>query len=97
MRGCLTAYRQLLGLRREWPDLTDPAFDRTSCVVDEESRVFQMARGRLLIVVNFGAADARLEVGRRELLFETEAGVDLGERLFLPGHAGALLGPVAPD
>ena len=36
------------------PDLTDPSFGSTSCTADEETRVFRMRRGGLLVVVNFG-------------------------------------------
>ncbi len=91
----LTVYRQLAALRREHSDLTDPAFPRTRCEVDEERRLFAMHRGDLLVVVNFSDQPATLEVTQRRLLFETEAGVDLHDdgRLDVPPHAGALLAP----
>lgn len=91
----LEAYRRLAALRREWPQLTDPAFGATRCEVDEEARLFVMHRGDLRVVVNFADAEARVEVpaGLR-VLFETEAGVELTDSsLVLPGHAGALLCP----
>jgi hypothetical protein len=51
-----------------------------------------MRRGDLLVVVNAGAAPAELEVGEREVLFETPTGVKVVDgRLAVPGHAGALL------
>ncbi len=90
----LRVYQQLAQLRRTHPELTDPSFRRTTCHVDEERRVFTMARGALLVVVNFGDEPAAVEAGHRDLLFETEAGVDLdGGELTLPPHAGALLAP----
>ena len=91
----LTVYRQLAALRREHSDLTDPAFPRTRCDVDEERRVFAMHRGDLLVVVNFGDEPASLDVTQRRLLFETETGVDLRDdgKLDVPAHAGALLAP----
>ena len=53
-----------------------------------------MTRGDLLVVVNFGDEPATVEVGHRDLVFETESGVDLdGGELTLPPHAGALLAP----
>ena len=89
----LAVYRRLGALRREWPQLSDPAFDRTRCTVDEERRTFVMRRGELAVVVNFGDAEAVLEVGGTRLLFETEGGVALADgRLTLPPHAGALVG-----
>jgi maltooligosyltrehalose trehalohydrolase len=86
----LEAYRELGRLRRELPELTDPSFGATRCDVDEENRVFLMRRGRVLVAVNFGAAEAVLpEAG--ELLFATGPDVVLDDALRLPAHAGALL------
>jgi maltooligosyltrehalose trehalohydrolase len=93
----LELYRRLARLRRTWPELTDPAFDRTSCRVDEEARLFEMDRGRLRVLVNFGDQQVVTRVGpAHRLLFETGPGVDLHAHhavLTLPPHAGALLGP----
>ncbi|MEI5673142.1 MULTISPECIES: malto-oligosyltrehalose trehalohydrolase [unclassified Nocardioides] len=90
----LDVYRRLAALRREHAELTDPAFGRTRCEVDEESRTFVMHRGDLAVVVNFGDAPATLVLPHTRLLFETEAGADLGDgTLTLPPHAGALLAP----
>ncbi|MCY7396841.1 MAG: malto-oligosyltrehalose trehalohydrolase [Nocardioides sp.] len=92
----LALYRRLAELRASYADLTDPAFARTSCEVDEQARVLRMRRGDLLVFVNFGDEQARLDVGAAELLFETGSGVDAGgDLLVLPAHAGALLRPLA--
>ena len=90
----LAAYRRLTALRRTHPDLTDPAFGSTSCTVDEESRVFRMRRGRLLVVVNFGDGPACVDVGAdADLLFASGEGVHFEHAtLVLPPHAGALVG-----
>jgi maltooligosyltrehalose trehalohydrolase len=90
----LAAYRRLADLRRTHPDLTDPAFASTSCALDEESRVFRMRRGRLLVLVNFGDEPASVPVGDdAALLFATGEGVMVDQtQLVLPGHAGALVG-----
>jgi maltooligosyltrehalose trehalohydrolase len=87
----LEVYRQLARLRRAHPELTDPAFTRNRCEVDEEARVLRVHRGGLLLVVNFGDAPVTLDVAHRELLFETVTGVEHGARLVVPAHAGALL------
>ena len=86
----LDCYRRLARLRRELPQLTDPAFGSVSCSV--EGRLFTMRRGDLLVVVNAGETAATAEVGPREVLFETPTGVGLeGTTLALPPHTGALL------
>ena len=90
----LDCYRRLARLRRELPQLTDPSFGSVSCTV--EGRVFTMRRGDLLVVVNTGGRSAEVEVGDRDVLFETPAGVVVRDGvLTVPAHAGALLGSVA--
>ena len=89
----LEVYRRLAELRRSLPQLTDPAFDRTRCTVDEEARLFTMRRGDLEVVVNFGDAPARVDVTGSVLLFGTGREVSLDGTLTLPPHAGALTGP----
>jgi len=89
----LACYRRLGRLRRELPQLTDPSFGAVACTV--EGRVFTMRRGDLLVVVNTGEGAAEVQVGEREVLFETPAGVALRDGVAsVPAHAGALLGPV---
>lgn len=94
----LEAYRRLARLRTTYAELTDPAFARTWCEVDEQSRVLRMHRGDLLVVVNFGDTEAQVPLDRpgATLLFETGSGVDLRhDALVLAPHAGALVGPGA--
>jgi maltooligosyltrehalose trehalohydrolase len=89
----LATYRRLAELRRTHPALTDPSFGSISCAVDEESRVFRMRRGDLLVVVNFGDDPASLPVGPdADLLFASGDQVAVDRQcLRLPGHGGALL------
>jgi maltooligosyltrehalose trehalohydrolase len=89
----LSAYRRLAALRRSLPQLTDPAFDRTACTADEETRLFTMRRGDLEVVVNFGDAPATVDVTGSVLHFGTGPEVTLDGTLSLPAHAGALVGP----
>ncbi len=89
----LAAYQRLTELRRSLPALTDPSFGAVSCTADEESRVFTMQRGNLLMVVNFSdtAADLPVPAGH-DLIFRTPTLPSLADgRLHLPPHAGALL------
>ena len=88
----LEVYRALARLRRERPELTDPSFLSVSCTADEDSRVFTMRRGDLLVVANFGDAEVELPVEAGGLLFATGEGVGLGAgTLTLPAHAGAVV------
>jgi maltooligosyltrehalose trehalohydrolase len=87
----LDVYRQLAALRRALPELTDPAFVSLSATADEETRVFTLRRGGLLIAVNFGTSPATLaESGEVLFTTPTPAAVESDE-LRLPPHAGALL------
>jgi maltooligosyltrehalose trehalohydrolase len=87
----LGVYRQLAALRRALPELTDPAFASSAATYDEESRLFTLRRGRLLLAVNFGSSPVVLaETG--ELLFTTPTPASAGgDALRLPSHGGALL------
>jgi maltooligosyltrehalose trehalohydrolase len=89
----LGVYRRLAALRRELPDLTDPAFSSVSATADEETRVFTLRRGDLLIAVNFSDVDVDAAVpATGELLFTTPTAATLDRgRLRLPPHAGAML------
>ncbi|WP_435771563.1 malto-oligosyltrehalose trehalohydrolase [Nocardioides sp. SYSU DS0651] len=90
----LAAYRQLVALRRAWPQLTDPAFGSTRCDVDEESRLVLLHRGDVLVALNLGDRPAEPSVGTRALLFATNDAVEMrDQRLLLPPHAGAVLAP----
>ena len=88
----LEVYRRLAQLRRELPELTDPAFTRNSVEIDEDTRFFVLHRGDVDVVVNFGEQEVTTPVGPAELLFETGAGAELaGTALRVPPHAGAVV------
>ncbi|HEU5037943.1 MAG TPA: malto-oligosyltrehalose trehalohydrolase [Nocardioides sp.] len=92
----LDVYRDLARLRREHEELTDPSFAAVSCTADEQTRVFTMRRGGLVVVVNFGDDEAVLPVDGDALLFATPSRATLADgRLTLPPHAGALVGTTA--
>jgi maltooligosyltrehalose trehalohydrolase len=90
----LEAYRRLGALRRELPELTDPRLDAVSCDVDEDRRVLVLRRGRVVVAVNFGDAEASIDLpGLHELLFAGPAGATVTEHaVVLPAHAGVVLG-----
>jgi maltooligosyltrehalose trehalohydrolase len=93
----LDVYRRLAVLRRERPELTDPSFAHNACLVDEDTRLFEMWRGDLHVIVNFGEAEAVIELDEPgELLFATGPGVSLDTTLSVltvPPHGGAVVAP----
>ncbi|NYJ03219.1 maltooligosyltrehalose trehalohydrolase [Nocardioides thalensis] len=88
----LAAYRALAALRREHPELTDPAFGSVRCEVDEDARTFVLHRGRLAVAVNFGDDRAVLPTGHTDVLLASPAGATIADgALTLLPHAGALV------
>ncbi|MDO5681800.1 MAG: malto-oligosyltrehalose trehalohydrolase, partial [Propionibacteriaceae bacterium] len=80
----LQVNKDLIRLRRTWPDLTDPRFDWTSAEHDSDDQWFMVMRGESLsIVVNFGADDAVVPLeGPCETLFANgELSFDIGARV----------------
>ncbi|MCB0911703.1 MAG: malto-oligosyltrehalose trehalohydrolase [Propionibacteriaceae bacterium] len=94
----LDAYRTLVALRRQYAELSNPVLTRTSCEVDEDARWFLMRRAGLAVAVNFGDAEATVELGgRHQLRWASPSGARLvGSSVVLPPHAGALLLPLEP-
>ena len=92
----LDVYRQLSALRRSLPELTDPAFPALAATADDDSRVFTLRRGGLLIAVNFSDVAVTLpDVG--SLLFTTPtAATTSADGLTLPPHAGVLMRACTP-
>jgi maltooligosyltrehalose trehalohydrolase len=54
--------RQLLLIRRQHPDLTDPRFDHGSATSDQNEDWLLIERGQMIIVANFGAVPAKVEL-----------------------------------
>jgi maltooligosyltrehalose trehalohydrolase len=59
-RELLDWYRALIGLRRAYPELTDPRLTSVRVDVDEGARTIVMTRGRLCVAANLGAGPVRL-------------------------------------
>jgi maltooligosyltrehalose trehalohydrolase len=92
----LQTYRELTRLRRDEPDLTQPAFGAISAHADEEARVFSLRRGSLLLAVNFSDVPATVPASG-QLLFTTPTAATLSDAgLDLPRHTGALVRLDAP-
>lgn len=93
----LAVHAELVRLRRELSELSNPAMTGTRCSYDEDARWFCMRRNGLAVVVNFGDAEVSVELGgRHQLRWTTPSGARMaGTRVVLPPHAGALLLPLA--
>ncbi|WP_322412056.1 malto-oligosyltrehalose trehalohydrolase [Microbacterium invictum] len=88
----LALYRRLARLRRELPDLTDPAFTALSAEADETARTFVLHRGAVDILVNFGTDPATLPIqeGSRLVLATDDAARVESARIILPGRSAAV-------
>jgi maltooligosyltrehalose trehalohydrolase len=64
----LSLYRELGSLRRSTPVITAPSFEGIRCDFDEDARWFVVRRPGVTIAVNFGDADAAVEVPGEVLL-----------------------------
>ncbi|MFI7481421.1 malto-oligosyltrehalose trehalohydrolase [Kocuria sp. M1R5S2] len=102
----LSAYRELIALRRAVPQLTDPRFGTIGTDLDEDARWFVLRRATapgsphgVAVLMNFGVEPARLPVPGRaepEVLFASgelslEPGADGGALASLPGHGAAVV------
>ena len=78
------------------PTRTDPAFPALAATADDDSRVFTLRRGGLLIAVNFSDVAVTLpDVG--SLLFTTPtAATTSADGLTLPPHVGVLMRACTP-
>jgi maltooligosyltrehalose trehalohydrolase len=76
----LRVYRELIALRRAWPELSDPWLDKLDVDFDEDSRTVVLHRGRLRVAVNLGgdavSIDLHAQVGRILLASEEAEGQD---------------------
>jgi len=61
--GLLSWYRQLIALRRDWPDLAAPGLQDTEVRYDERQRWLLISRGRLRIAANLSQVPRRIITG----------------------------------
>jgi maltooligosyltrehalose trehalohydrolase len=90
------SYRQLLALRRQYSELTNPVMARTRCTFDDTAGWFLMRRGGLAIAVNFSAAEVRVDLGGPHMLrWAGPSGArPEADAVILPPGAAALLIPL---
>jgi maltooligosyltrehalose trehalohydrolase len=59
----LTLHRELIALRKAWPELSDPWLDEVEIDIDDDARTVVLRRGRLRVAVNLGPDAVTLELG----------------------------------
>jgi maltooligosyltrehalose trehalohydrolase len=95
----LAWYQLLIALRRQYPELVDPRFERTEVAVDDRRATLTMTRGRARLFVNLGAAGAAfaIEPGATTLASsDTDARRD-GDTLVVPPDAVAIVRAPEPS
>jgi maltooligosyltrehalose trehalohydrolase len=85
--------KRLIRLRRAYPDLSDPRFDRGTATSDDDEGWLLVERGDVALVINFRGAEVTVEVeGASEALLTVgEASVDDGFVRLFPYSAVAVL------
>lgn len=86
----LDVYRELITLRRNEPDLTDPWLDHLTTDYDEDQRWIVLRRGRIAVACNLGADATRIPVSGEVVLAWDPPHVE-DTSTELPGHSFAIL------
>ena len=73
--GVLRWYRDLIALRREWPELADPRRDTVEVTYDEHARWLAVRRGRVAVLVNLGEAEHAFDIRASHLLAASDQSV----------------------
>jgi maltooligosyltrehalose trehalohydrolase len=90
--GTLEWYRQLIALRRERPEITDPRLDRVRVDYDEDARWLLVHRGSLRIAANLGKASARIPAGPGGVLAASRQDISVtGDEALLPPESFAVI------
>jgi len=89
----LQTYRTLLQLRRETPDLADPALNHVEIDFDDHERWLVVHRGAFAVLANFGAQPRTLNVRAAELRYATDRLVhlDAATTVELPPQSAAIV------
>jgi maltooligosyltrehalose trehalohydrolase len=91
-REMLAFYRQLIALRKAYPELSDPRLDKVDVQAGDE--FLTMRRGRCTVVANFASDQRRIGIAAtpRTVLLATEPGPALiRNAIELPPHSAAIL------
>ena len=87
----LRLHRELIALRKTWPELTDPWLDEVEVAVDDEARTVVVHRGKLRVVCNLADEPASVPVGPiARILLASEPVEGQGGELKLPPESFAI-------
>ncbi|ALE84346.1 malto-oligosyltrehalose trehalohydrolase [Pseudonocardia sp. HH130629-09] len=88
----LRMHRELIALRRAWPELSDPWLDRVGVDVHEQARTLVVVRGRMRVVVNLGPEPVTLSLGSEitRILLASEPTTSDGSSFTVPAEAFAI-------
>ena len=88
----LETYRTLLRLRREIPDLADPALNRIHVEYDDDERWIVVYRGAYAVTANFGPAPCTLKLLPAQLIYTTDQATraDVAD-IELPAQSAAIV------
>jgi maltooligosyltrehalose trehalohydrolase len=89
----LRVHRELIALRKAWPELSDPWLDEVEVDADDLARTVVLHRGRLRVACNLGGEPVTLAFGGpiTRILLATEPVVGEGESLVLPPESFAVV------
>jgi maltooligosyltrehalose trehalohydrolase len=92
--GLLDWYRELIALRRDWPELTAPGLLATEVRFDEQQRWLLISRGRLRIAANLSGVPRRITSGATigaVLAASSDDVVTAGDSVRMPAESLAVL------
>jgi maltooligosyltrehalose trehalohydrolase len=89
----LRLHRELIALRRAWPELSDPWLDEVEVDIDEEARTVVLHRGRLRVACNLGGEPVSLAMTGQlhRILLASEPVQASEDALTLPPEAFAVV------
>ncbi|MET4049214.1 maltooligosyltrehalose trehalohydrolase [Rhodococcus sp. UYP5] len=93
----LQIYRDLLSLRREYSELTDPWLENFSVDYDEDERWIVLHRGSLRLACNLAPHEVTVPVGGIPLLsWSPPTSYETGSATTIPGHSFTILAANVP-
>lgn len=89
----LAMHRELIALRRAWPELSDPWLDEVGVDIDGDARTVVVHRGRIRVVANLGPADATVGLDRvvTRILLASEPAASEQNALIVPPESFAIV------
>lgn len=86
----LTVYRELIALRRRYPDLSDPRLDQVDVTYGDRHVVIR--RRRCLVIANLGASPVTVDVaGAASIVYSTSAAITDASTVRLPGETAVVV------